>query len=373
MRAGLYVHIPFCIRKCHYCSFNSIPYEVSAARRYASALVSEIDGCTHRVQPSSLYIGGGTPTVLPAESLYGLLRTTGNRFELPPGIEATLEANPGTLAGIDFGGLMALGVNRVSLGAQSFNPSELAMLGRLHGPEEVERAVTRLKSSGISNISLDLMYSLPGQDMGFWLESLRRAVGLGVQHLSLYDLSLDVGTMLYSEVKSGRLALPPEPMQVDMYLLAVETLEKAGFARYEISNFALPGFECVHNMNYWSGGDYIGFGAGAHSHVSGTRTANLPAVEDYIEAIEKGHTPVGETEVLTKAEGEREFIMLGLRKAEGMRLDEYNKRFGRDFMESHGETAKRLEITGHMLTTDGAARLTLKGVLASSAVIREFF
>ncbi len=373
MRAGIYVHIPFCIKKCHYCSFNSVPYDKKTSLRYLSALHKEINGHVEEVEPTSLYIGGGTPTVLPGDGLFDLIGFVRERFGIPRGMEATVEANPGTLDGLDIKRLLGQGINRISLGAQSFNPAELKMLGRLHGPEEVGRAVKRLRSGGVLNIGLDLMYSLPGQDLAGWSQNLRHALELLPQHLSLYDLTLEEDTPLYSEVKAGRLTLPPEPVQVEMYLLALDIIEKAGYVRYEISNFALPGFECRHNLNYWSGGDYLGFGAGAHSHISGVRTENLPGVPPYIEAMDKGASPVLRMDSLSQAEREREFIMLGLRTSSGISLDEYARRFGHGFMDMHGGRVEELEKSGFMLMDSGSARLTVKGVLASNYVIREFF
>ena len=369
MRAGIYVHIPFCLGKCRYCSFNSIPYEAGLARHYLDSLKKETEGRLEGVEPTSIYIGGGTPTVLPEERLFGLLDV----LRPEEGVEWTIEANPGTLAGLDMKRLRGLGVGRVSVGAQSFDPGLLRMLGRRHGPEDVAESVGRLGEAGFKNISVDLMYSLPGQTMGSWSDSLEAALALGVGHISIYDLTLEEGTPLHALVKSGRLTPPPETMQVEMYLMAVDILEKAGFVRYEISNFALPGLECLHNMNYWSGGDCIGLGAGAHSHLSGIRSENAPGVREYTSAVLEGASPVLMAETLTKAELEREFIMLRLRRGEGLDPAEYLRRFGVGFMRRHGAPARRLAASGHLEITPRSVRLTVKGALAGSAVTREFF
>lgn len=373
MKTGIYVHIPFCLKKCHYCSFNSVPYNRKTAEEYVSALTREIESCRERIEPLSLYIGGGTPTVLPWDGLSSLLNLLFKKFEILEGTEATLEANPGTLGGIDLGGLLRLGINRVSLGAQSFDPEELKMLGRLHGPEKVPESVNRLKGAGFGNIGIDLIYSLPGQDLASWKRSLERALELETQHISLYDLSIEEGTALYTEFKAGRLVSPPEPVQVEMYLLAVEMLQKAGFKRYEISNFARPGFECRHNLNYWSCGEYVGLGAGAHSYIGGARSENAPSIPGYIMALEKGANPAVAREELSGEEKEREYIMLGLRKAGGIDLGEFKALFGRDLGVSAGERIQTLKAAGYLEPEEGRLRLTLKGVLASSSVIPELF
>ncbi len=373
MRAGIYVHIPFCIRKCRYCSFNSIPYDKNLAERYVKALLSEIAACRVKFTPTSLYIGGGTPSVLPSESLFCLLDLLYSNYPGLAGCECTMEANPGALGGLDLKGLAGHGINRVSLGAQSFRPSELLTLGRLHGPEDVGAAVGLLREAGIANINVDLMYSLPGQRLADWSASLNRAVALGVEHISIYDLTLEEGTPLHAEIKAGRLAMPPEPLQVDMYLTAIEKLEAAGFTRYEISNFARPGFESAHHIHYWDAGFYLGFGAGAHSNVPGTRYRNLSDVTGYIASCGGGRPPVESSEALTKEQRLAEFMMLGLRKAEGVSLARFEQVFGRDLMELFGGRVERLVHAGHVEVAGGLLKLTIKGVLASNYVMSEFF
>jgi oxygen-independent coproporphyrinogen III oxidase len=373
MKAGLYFHVPFCARKCRYCSFNSIPFDKETAKKYVLALLKEMEMRMGDIQPSSVYIGGGTPTVLPMESLRLLIEGIDKYFKPEPGTEFTVEANPGTLGHIDFSELKALGVNRVSLGAQSFDPDELRALGRIHGPCEIKRAVDGLRASGIENISLDLIYSLPGQSLQGWQSSLGEAIGLSPEHISLYDLSIEEGTAFHSMQKAGLLTLPPETVQVEMYLAAVSRLSEAGYERYEISNFASPGRECAHNLNYWSAGDFVGFGAGAHSRAEGLAAWNLPDVARYIERLEKGEDAVGSSEVLTPGEREREFLMLGLRKSGGFSLEEYETEFGKGFREKYGPITMKMEHAGYMVISGGRAFLTMRGVLASNRVITEFF
>lgn len=373
MKAGLYVHIPFCISRCRYCSFNSIPFDIAAAGNYLKALYREIESCEHDIKPSSLYIGGGTPTVLPEADILSLLRLIQNKFHLPPVTEATLEANPGTLDKIGLARIRDAGINRVSLGVQSFNPSELRMMGRAHSREDVYSSMTKLKNAGFDNISVDLIISLPGQSMDDLTASLDEAARLGVQHISAYDLSIDEGTLFYSEAKAGRLALPPDTLQAEMYLKAVELLEKSGFKRYEISNFALPGYECRHNLNYWDCGYYLGFGAGAWSYLPGVRQANEGDIEVYSTAAGQGKCAISSRETITAAEAEKEYVMLGLRKAEGFSVSDFRERFGHDFMESFREKTGRLTAGGFIEFSGGNLKLTLKGVLASNPVTAEFF
>jgi oxygen-independent coproporphyrinogen III oxidase len=373
MKAGLYFHVPLCVRKCRYCSFNSIPFNKETANRYVSALLKEMEMRRGDIKPISVYVGGGTPTVLPMESLRLLIGGVGKYFKPEVNTEFTVEANPGTLGHIDFSTLRALGVNRVSLGAQSFDPEELRALGRIHGPGEIKRAVDGLRASGIDNLSLDLIYSLPGQDLKGWQSSLDEAIGLSPEHISLYDLSIEEGTEFHSMQKAGLLTLPPETVQVDMYLAAVSRLSEAGYARYEISNFARPGRECAHNLNYWSAGDFIGFGAGAHSRAEGLAVWNILDAARYIERLKKGEDPAESSEALTPEEREREFLMLGLRKSGGFSLEEYEAGFGRAFLDKYGATAMKMADAGYMVISGDRACLTMRGVLASNRVITEFF
>ncbi len=372
MKAGLYFHIPFCIRKCRYCSFNSIPYDKELAQRYVSALLREMD-MRGMAEPSSVYIGGGTPTVLPAEGLRIVLDGVKEYFNPAAGTEITIEANPGTLERIDFPALKAIGVKRISLGAQSFNPKELLALGRIHGPGEITRAVNTLREAGIANIGLDLIYSLPGQGLRQWEESIDEAVKLSPEHISMYDLSIEEGAEFYAMEKAGLITLPPEEAQVEMYLSAVKRLEEAGYGRYEISNFARPGYECAHNLNYWSAGDFIGFGAGAHSRAGARAARNVSGVIEYIGRLENGENPCAAAEILTGMEREREFIMLGLRKRRGLSFEDFRAGFGADFMSKYGPAAMKMTDAGYMAISPDGICLTMRGVLASNRVIMEFF
>lgn len=373
MAPGIYIHIPFCTGKCFYCSFNSIRYDDATASIYMDAVRSEFLSRPPKGPCDTLYIGGGTPTTIAAGRLASLVESVYASSALSPGAEVTVEANPRGLAGYDAGRLISAGVNRFSIGAQSFDPGELRMLGRRHGPEDIGSAVRSLRAAGADNLSLDLIYALPGQDIKGWVRNIDKAVGLGPEHISLYDLSVDEGTPLFREVASGRLCKPPEELQSEMYSLAVELLENAGYVRYEVSNFAHTGRECRHNMNYWSAGEYEGYGAGAYSCVAGVRSCNMHDVESYIDAATSGKPTSGSSEVLTGEDMRKEFVMLALRTSGGISFDVYELRFGHGFMDRYGAVVGRLAREGYVSSDGRGIRLTGKGVLASNPVIAEFF
>lgn len=373
MAPGIYIHIPFCTGRCFYCSFNSIRYDDATASRYVDAVSSEFLSRPPKGQCDSLYIGGGTPTTIAVDRLASLVESVYESLVISPGAEVTVEANPGGLAGYDAGMLISAGVNRFSIGAQSFDPGELRMLGRRHGPEDIGSAVRSLRAAGADNLSLDLIYALPGQDIKGWGRNIDKAIGLGPEHISLYDLSVDEGTPLFLEVASGRLRKPPEELQSEMYLHAVELLEKAGYVRYEISNFALPGRECRHNMNYWAAGEYEGYGAGAYSCMAGVRSCNMQDVGCYIDVAQSGRPTSGSSEALTGEDMRKEFVMLALRTSGGISFDVYETRFGHGFMERYGAVVGRLAREGYISPDGRGIRLTGRGVLASNPVIAEFF
>ncbi len=373
MAAGIYVHIPFCLRKCSYCSFNSCTYEQKAAREYISALEDEAKVRARLEGASTLYIGGGTPTVVVPRLLARAVERIAELHGLPPGAEATLEANPGTLVGYDPTAILDAGVNRVSLGAQSFIDPELKKLGRLHNASDTAKSIEIIRGWGIRNIGLDLIYAIPGQDVESWEASLAAAIELSPEHISVYCLSVEDNTQLHRDVASGKIKTVPENLQAQMYDLAVEFLEKSGYCRYEISNFARPGFECRHNANYWRAGDFIGLGAGAYSSVGRKRRVNIHRVKDYTGSVLSGRDPEASIETVSSEEARKEFIMLALRTREGLSLDEYASRFGRRFMEEYGAVLERLGEGGFMTVEGGSARLAGRGIFASNEVISEFF
>ena len=371
---ALYVHVPFCCSRCRYCAFVSSVYDPARAERYLAAIGREA-ALSSASQPRSFdtaYLGGGTPTALPVESLRRLLRIPPIAEALRSAGERTVEANPGTLDGEKLAVLRAAGFERLSLGAQSFDDAELALLGRSHRAEEIGRAVELARAGGFGNLSLDLIFGLPGQSPAKFFRSLDAALGLAPEHLSLYGLTYEPGTELAGEIEAGRLAPCTEEAEREMYLGARERLAAAGYEHYEVANFALPGRRCRHNLNYWQGGEYLGLGAGAFSYQAGERRGNVGDPEEYCRRLEAGADPVDFRERLEPEKRAREALMLGLRMREGVDLGNFQARTGFDARALFGATldphlaAGRLEITGSQL------RLTLEGLLVADSIMTDF-
>lgn len=319
---SVYIHIPFCLRKCIYCDFPSIEFDEELSAGYVDALKREIslrEGGGPALE--TLYMGGGTPTVLPAGGLMGIFDSLRRRFEFHPDAEITIEANPATIDMEKLEVLRGAGASRLSLGVQSFDDGELKTLGRLHSGRDALEAVGLAKESGFENLSVDLIYGIPGQDVESLRRSLERALSTGAGHLSLYELTVEEGTPLWRMVKGGAIRMPHEDEILAMRGQAMELLAKAGYIHYEVSSFALPGRECRHNVNYWQRGGYIGLGAAAHSFDGKRRWRNTPEVSRYIRNLAKGVLPVVDIEEISPAGAAREFLFLGLRMTEGVALE----------------------------------------------------
>ncbi|MDA8087146.1 MAG: radical SAM family heme chaperone HemW [Nitrospiraceae bacterium] len=327
MACSVYIHIPFCLKKCVYCDFVSVPFDGVLSDRYLAALGRELSLSLSlsargksKMRLKTLFVGGGTPTALSAWQLKGLFDSIGRGFDFYPDAEVTVEANPATLDEEKLGVLLQGGVNRISIGAQSFDAEELKLLGRAHRPGEISDAVELCRAAGLENIGLDLIYGIPGQKMQTWLQTLKSALELGPRHISAYELTVEEKTGLWDLVRGGALEMPSEDDVLSMSGAAQEALEAAGFVRYEVSNYAIAGFECRHNLNYWRRGEYLGLGVAAHSFSDGRRWSNTCSVLEYIAAIEAGELPVAGAETLTKDEQRREVFLLGLRTGEGVPL-----------------------------------------------------
>jgi len=357
---SLYIHIPFCLTKCAYCDFLSIPFDDALSRRYVEALKKELRLRGGRTL-KTLYLGGGTPTVLSAEALGEIFRIVREYFDLSPGAEVTVEANPGTLDRKKTKALLSLGVNRLSIGVQSFDDSELRTLGRCHTAREAFKAI---KSSPVPNLSIDLIYGIPGQSMRSWRRTAELALEAGPMHISSYELTAEHGTQFYEDLAKGRLSAPPESLVIEMFEHGREAFEEAGLMHYEISNFARPGFECRHNLNYWKRGEYIGVGAGAHSFEDGRRSRNTGYVFKYIEMLSRGALPVEESAEVTAEEEIKELIFLGLRMTRGIDI----RKMG-FLLEASGE----LIGEGLLGIEDGRLRLTRKGLLLANVVAVSLF
>ncbi len=377
---GLYLHLPFCLSKCAYCDFASFPLAslggLDFARGYVEALLAEIDRRAVTTEfagavVDTVFFGGGTPTVLPGAWLAELLQRVRNRFAVEAS-EISVEANPGTVGEEVLGELRAAGVSRLSMGVQSFSDESLRLLGRAHGAAEADQAFSLARTAGFDNVSLDLIYGLPGQTVAQWREDLLHALELRPEHLSAYGLSLEEGTPLTEAVACGRLPAPEEEPYAEMYALTHEVLTAAGYQHYEISNYALPGRECRHNRKYWAGDEYLGVGSGAHSHRGGLRWNNVSAPQLYRESLANGLWPVARAEVLSPRARVGELLMLGLRTADGVSETDVAARTGLAPREVFGEQIARLLDRG--LLEEDAGRLTIPPAqwLVSNEVLAEF-
>ena len=378
---GLYVHIPFCLSKCAYCDFASVPLEsaggLETARRYLDALKVELDlraasGEFLDAQVDTVYVGGGTPTVLPAEWLADLLARIGQRFALVEGAEVTVEANPGTASAEKVGALLAAGVNRISLGIQSFSDPTLRTLGRLHTAAQAEEAIAAARAAGCVNLSLDLIYAVPGQSLAEWEAALARAVAASPEHISAYGLSVETGTPLAEAIGEGGVAAPDEDEYARMYEAARRGLPQAGYRHYEISNFAREGLECRHNRRYWADDEYLGLGASAHSYRGGIRWNNLGDPGVYMVWLERGVLPVARAERLSAEERVGEMLMLGLRRAEGVAESEVEARCGLAPRAVFGREIEELCDRGLLIAADGALRIPPERWLVSNEALAQF-
>lgn len=347
MAEFLYIHIPFCARKCVYCDFLSIPYDESVAEQYTRALCRELELKRDLAGTlKTVFFGGGTPTTLSENCFHDIFERIRKNFTIDPSAEITVEANPGTLTERKVTSLVGQGVNRLSLGVQSFQNEELKTLGRIHDADEAIRSAEMICAAGIENFSLDLIYGIPGQNMQTWQHTLQQAVALSPKHISAYELTPEPGTQLKRSLDAGELTMPGEELILGMADLAIDHLAASGYEQYEISNYARPGYRCGHNMNYWGRGDYLAAGAGAHGFIRGFRTSNTRDIRDYIGKLQLNIIPeVGKTEISCE-DALKEFIFLGLRKTEGIRLSDA------------ADLELRLPEAGTAMIRDGFAEVT---------------
>ncbi|MDO8684316.1 MAG: radical SAM family heme chaperone HemW [Armatimonadota bacterium] len=366
-----YIHIPFCISKCHYCDFNSYPGMGEVFDSYAAAVRKEINLAADG-QAVTLYIGGGTPTVMTEQHIYSIVEAVKIGLSLSNMAEATIEANPATVDASKLEGLLTAGLNRISFGAQTFEDALLGAIGRKHTAADIYRCVTDARLVGFNNISLDLIYSLPKQTVDGWRDTLRQAVNLAPEHVSLYELTIEHGTPFAEMLAQGKLQLPSEEQQIEMYAAAESMLEAAGYEHYEISNFAMPGHRCQHNEFYWRNEEYYGFGAGAASYINGQRMKNVAYTSDYISRVTETGSAVETSEELSIEGQMGETVMLGLRLLEGVDLMAFRQRFGMELDKIYEKELERLTQQGLVEFCDSRLRLTHRGVLLSNEVMAEF-
>lgn len=378
---ALYLHIPFCLRKCVYCDFTSFPGQEGDFLPYLDALKREFrQNWDPEWEISSLYIGGGTPTVLPPKALADLVQALTRAVPIRPGAEVTIEANPGTVGAEGLAQLLAAGVNRLSLGAQSGNDRLLEVLGRIHTAAEVEVTVATARREGFSNISLDLIYGLPGQSLADWEQTLRWATALQPDHLSCYGLQVEAGTPLYGMVRDGEVHLPDEDETSAMFLANIQFLPAAGYHQYEISNFArLPSadqghtvdYRCQHNLCYWEYRDYLGLGLAACSTVADRRWTNVETLTAYYQALAGGAIPAAEVEKLSRRQRMAEMLMLGFRLRTGPDPEAFRTRWGMTIDEVLGERVGPLLAEGFLQRTVDTYCLTTRGMLVSNTVLTQ--
>ncbi len=367
---GLYLHVPFCLRKCGYCSFYSEAGRRDSSR-WLAAVIRQLRQFFSPRPLTSIFFGGGTPTMLPPEVLRDLLAECRQHFFCAEEAEISLEANPAT---VDLSALQTLrqaGFNRLSLGVQSLHDTELRRLGRPHTAAEAAQTAKLAQQAGFANLNIDLMCGLPDQTLQSWSETLTQALALRPQHLSIYELTVEEGTPFAQQQKEGKLLLPDEDAALRMLETARQMTEEAGFHRYEISNYALPGCECRHNINYWRNSDYIGIGPGAVSCLNGMRKSAVADAVEFCSRIENGQEVWEHEECLEPEAAFRETVIMGLRMTEGLALDELRRRFSIDAAAYYGETLARLTKQGLLELADGRLRLTAQGLLLANPVMAE--
>ncbi|HHY68520.1 MAG TPA: radical SAM family heme chaperone HemW [Alicyclobacillus sp.] len=372
---ALYLHVPFCARKCYYCDFNTYVARPEVWERFVQALVREIRALG-RLYPDTVletvYAGGGTPSLLSCRQWQQIFEALRGSFHIASDAEISLEANPGTVDREKLHVLRELGVNRLSIGAQSFNRELLRRLGRSHGPEEIVHSVELARSVGGFSLNLDLMFGIPGQSMEDWHQSLAAAVGLGPDHLSAYGLKVEEGTPYSRWYDQGVLDLPSEDLEAKMYTALMEFMDKAGYEQYEISNFARPGARCRHNLVYWRNEPYLAAGPGAHGYVDGVRYAVVRNVPVYMELTWKGSSTVEERHEVSDEEEMEDTMILGLRLLEGVGDDRFTQRHGRSLFDVFAEPVERYLRSGLLLKEGSRVRLAREALWISNEVFQSF-
>ncbi|MCP3025625.1 radical SAM family heme chaperone HemW [Halobacillus sp. A5] len=372
--SSAYIHIPFCQQICHYCDFTKFFYNERLADEYLTALENEIHTSIPRekAEVRTIFVGGGTPTALTAPQLKKLLEMIDAHFCVSNCIEYTFEANPGDLDLEKVKLLKAYGVNRISLGVQVFDDEMLEKIGRVHKVKDVYTNVNRLVSQGLTNISIDLMYALPGQSVKDFEATINEALQFGLPHYSSYSLQIEPKTIFYQRYKKGKLVKPPEDDEAEMYELLQSKLAGYGVRQYEISNFAKPGYESQHNLTYWNNEYYYGIGAGAHGYLPGIRTINIRPLPAYVKQAIADGRPILHEEPVGLTEQMEEEMFLGLRKVEGVSSERFEEKFGRSILEVFQGALPALKERGLLDEEEGYVFLTDRGRLLGNEVFREF-
>ena len=366
----LYVHIPFCVRKCQYCDFLSGPSDEETKDRYIEALLKEIRAAEHTedYEIVSVFIGGGTPSALKAEAIASIMRTLQEQFFFCEDAEVTIEANPGTVDLEKLTIYRNVGINRLSLGLQSTDAEELKLLGRIHSYEEFLKSYEWAREAGFSNINIDLMFAIPGQTGEAWRQHLYQVAELNPEHISAYSLIIEEGTPFAEQ----NLDLPDEDTEYQMYEDTAEILERYGYRQYEISNYAKQGYMCRHNAGYWQRREYLGFGLGASSLYRGMRFSNTRRMQEYLKESRNPDQIRKDVTVLSRNERIEEFMFLGFRMTEGISEKKFEENFDGRLMDVYGDILQKYEETGFVEHIETKWRLTRKGIHVSNHILADF-
>jgi oxygen-independent coproporphyrinogen III oxidase len=376
LESGLYFHIPFCRSRCSYCHFISLPYDTLVADRYANAILRELDSSAkteaREDAVDSIYFGGGTPSIVAAKHILDILRLSRNIFRVSEDCEMSMEANPGTVSEAKLADYRRSGINRFSMGAQSFSDRELAAVGRIHSEEMILDSLRLLRNLGFENINLDLMLGLPYQTRESWKYSLEKTANLEIPHLSIYMLDLDDACPLKAKVEDGAIVLPEDDLISDLYMETIEKLDSFGYQQYEISNFARPGFACRHNLKYWKRKPVYGFGLGSHSFNGDARWANASRMDDYLATVESGQNPEIWREGIDAGQALQESLFLGLRLAEGVDWAVLQRVFGAQKLSEYEPAMQDWLKKGLVQMNGSRVRLTVSGMLVSNEIFQQF-
>ncbi len=379
-KIGIYVHIPFCIKKCNYCNFNSLDQYTSRQQMdYTLALLKEMvlygKELEGKYEVDSIYIGGGTPSCIPESAMVAIISGLYSNFVITDDCEISIEANPKTLTHTKASAYFKAGINRLSIGAQSFHRDELEALTRIHTPQEFYRAYEMARGIGFKNINIDLMFGIPNQTEEKWAATVGVATKLKPDHISFYSLELDKKTPLFWAIGKGEYEIPSESDDRVMYHYVIAALKKAGYNHYEISNCAKEGKECRHNLKYWSMEPYLGLGLGASSYFEGKRSQNLDDINEYIKAVDDNNIPFKTVHKNTIEDSMKEFVFTGLRKTEGINLKLFEDVYGLKFMDVYGDKKEYLERSqeeGILYLDENRLTITEKGIDISNKIMAEF-
>jgi oxygen-independent coproporphyrinogen-3 oxidase len=369
---GLYLHVPFCRAICNYCNFKRGLLDADLKRRYVEALEREIRAAARDEAADTIYFGGGTPSLLEPAEVRRLIAACADTFTLAPGAEITLEANPETVDAPRLSGFRDAGVNRISFGVQSFNDHELKRLGRLHDARRARDAIAEARAAGFDNVSLDLMMWLPAQTIAEWHANVRELIALGPDHASLYILELYPNAPLKEDMARAGWSQAPDDDAAEMYEWSMETLERAEYWQYEISNVARDGRESRHNLKYWQDGEWLGFGCGAHSTRGGARWRNVSGTGEYIAKIQSGESPIAERRTLTRDEKLQEALFTGLRLTEGVDVEALGARYDTDIHARYGASLEPYAAAGLVVREEARLRLTRRGMLLANEILSVF-